>query len=151
MQHDSPEKIIQRNETLINAFGNMKECIHRIQYWLEEEWLRIFVLSDYSKDERVKYTLEQVGTSFCVISLGTDDNGEFSIALSIDSQINNKIGHYFSSILLRRLYQFTPESCANNVRVVNFSKDCDEYLKIVLDEREQGIGFHTVSVTPFEG
>lgn len=151
MQDTLSDLVKKRNESLIYAFENMKECIHRIQYWLEDEWLRIFVLSDYSKDERVQYTLEQVGTSFCVISIGTDDNDEFSIVLSIDSNINEKIGHYFSSILLRRLFEFTPESCAHNVRISNFSKDCDEYLKIVLDEREQGIGFHSISVTTFEG
>lgn len=151
MKDNLPDHVKKRNEFLTNAFENMKECIHRIQYWLEEEWLRVFVLSDYSKDERVQYTLEQVGTSFCVISIGTDDNGEFSIALSIDAQINKKIGYYFSSILLRRLFEFSTESCAHNVRISNFSKDCDEYLKIVFEEGEQGIGFHTISVTSFEG
>ncbi|WP_425636066.1 hypothetical protein ACPUEN_11765 [Algoriphagus yeomjeoni] len=144
-------EVINKNKLLVEAFHNMKECIKRIQYWLEEEWLRVNVISDFSKDDRAKYILDQVGTSFCVISLGTCDEGEYSIALSIDSQINEKIGYYFASILLRRLFEFTPESCANNVRIMNFSKDCDDYLTKVLDEKEKGVGCHSVSVTPFEG
>jgi hypothetical protein len=151
MKTDLPEDVKQRNEILVSAFNSMKECIRRIQYWIEEEWVRVYIQSDFYKDDRVKYIMEQIETSFCVISLGTADNGEFSIALSIDSQINKKIGYYFSSILLRRLFEFTPEVCVNNVRIMNFSMDCDENLKKILDERENGIGFHTVSVTPFEG
>lgn len=146
-----PEDVLDRNEILSQAFKNIKETVRRIQYWIEDEWLRVYILSDFSKDLRSKYILEQLGTSFCVVSLGTNDNGEYSIILSLDSQINEKIGQYFSSILLRRLFEFTPESCAHHVRISNFSKDCDKYLESILEEKERGVGFHDISVTPYEG
>lgn len=144
------EDFNEKNELLFTSFEKIKETVRRIQYWLEDEWLRVNVVSDFSKGGRSKYIIEQLGTAFCIISLGKDDKGEFSIALSIDKQINEKIGYYFSSILLRRLFEFIPESCAHNVRIVNFSKDCDEYLEIVIGEHKRGEGFHIISVTPFE-
>ena len=151
MSVNLPEYVRNRNIMLSQAFENMKETVRRIQYWIEDEWLRICVLSDFSKDDRSKYIIKQLGTSFCVLSLGTDVNGEYSIVLSIDSQINDKIGQNFSSILLRRLFEFTPESCAYHVRISNFSKNCDSYLETILEESKRGKGFHSVTVTPFEG
>lgn len=144
------EEFKEVNEILFTAFENIKETVRRIQYWLEDEWLRVNVVSDFSKGGRSKYIIEQLGTAFCIISLGKDDKGEFSIALSIDKQINEKIGYYFSTILLRRLFEFIPESCAHNVRIVNFSKDCVQYLEIVIEEHKRGEVLHDISVIPYE-
>lgn len=151
MSVNLPEYVRNRNVMLSQAFENIKETVRRIQYWIEDEWLRIFVISDFMKDGRSKLILEQLETAFCIISIGQDENGEYSIVVSIDSQINEKIGYSFSSILLRRIYEFTNKSCDYNVRITDFSKDCDQYLQKVLKEHEDGIGYHEISITRYNG
>lgn len=41
------EDFNEKNELLFTAFENIKETIRRIQYWLEDEWLRVNVVSDF--------------------------------------------------------------------------------------------------------
>ena len=145
------DEIAKKNEALKKSFDSMKETVRRIQYWIEDERHRVHAITDFQKDERVSSLIEQLGTSFCVISRGTNPEGEDSIVISLDKNIQDKIGHYFTVVLLRRLFEFTPEFCDFNVRLWDLSKDCEGYMETVIEEAKRGIGHHKITLTPYEG
>lgn len=142
-ENDAPKEIRDRNRQLEEAFEMLQETIFRIQGWLEEESMRYFAISDFKDHPHVVSTISQVFTRFCMVSLGADEMGRFSIILSIDQNINEKIGRDFSSLLLRRLFEFTSGECEPFVFIDSYSSDCDQGLFQTVVEIEKGAKWHS--------
>lgn len=81
-----------------------------------------------------------------MISIGADEMGRFSIIMSIDQHINEKIGRDFASTLLRRLFEFTSGACEPFVFIDPFSSDCDQGLSQIGDEIDKGAKWHSFNI-----
>lgn len=147
-QNKLPEENREWNRKLEEAFRLIQITIAKIQGFQEDESLRYFVYSDHRKNPKTVSTIEQVSTRFCIISLGADEIGRFSIAISIDVSINEKIGRLASAGLLRRLFESTPGACEAYVVIHSFSQDCDKILYNIINEYEAGVPWHQLKVTP---
>lgn len=102
------ELIKKRNHNISNAYNEIIECINRIQGWQNNEKLRVKVESDLTHSVANLATISQCTTPFCIVSLGCDLIGRYNIMYSIDHRIKEMIGNNLASILIRRIYEFTP-------------------------------------------
>ena len=145
---NAPEEVKDRNRKLESAFECIQTTIAKIQGWFEDETLRIFVISDFQNNPKYIATIKQITTRFCIITIGADELGRFSIAMSIDKNINEKIGEIFSATLIRRLFEMTQGALEAFVRIVSYSEDCDTILDEIIDEHKRGFAMHNLKINP---
>ncbi len=119
-----PEPIQLRNDKLLSAYKGIIECINRIQGWLDDEFLRGKIESDYRNSGGHITTIYQCYTPFCAVSLGSSSGGHFNIIYSIDYRIKEIIGRDFANTLIRRIYEFTPGEMESFVDFGSLYGDC---------------------------
>ena len=139
-----PTEVQERNSRLESAFESIQETIRRIQGWIDDESLRTVILTDCREDSRYITTIKLLTTRFCVISIGADDTGRYNIVMSLDSEINEKIGAQFATTLIRRMCEVTQGSMELFFIISSFSIDCDQIFSDVLTELKNGITIHQV-------
>jgi hypothetical protein len=69
-------------------------------------------------------TILQCSTPWCLLSLGCDTTGHFSIIYSLDARIESMIGRQFTETLLRRIHDFTPGMLKSKVFLGKLNEDC---------------------------
>lgn len=120
----APDFVKDRNARLLKAYKSILISVDRIQGFLEDEYLRSRIESEMTKDPKIKSTILQSSTPFCILSLGCDNMGRYNIAYSLDYRIKEMIGDDMASGLLRRIYEYTPGDMEVFVRFGSLYHDC---------------------------
>ncbi|MBQ0909744.1 hypothetical protein KBJ98_13605 [Flavobacterium sp. F-328] len=120
----TPEFIQTRNTKLISAYKFIIECINRIQGLMDKDKVRYKIESDYCNSPTHLSTIYQCTTPFCIVSLGCDQIGRYSIVYTLDYRIKEIIGADFASKLIRRIYEFTPGEMEPFVNFNSLNGDC---------------------------
>lgn len=119
-----PDYVLNRNKNLKEAYSDILITIHKIQGFLDHEELRTKIESDFRNNPFVKSRIFQCVTPFCILSLGCDEMGRYSIVYSIDHRIRDMISSDMTSTLLRRIYEFTPGGMEPFVRIGSLDANC---------------------------
>ena len=119
-----PEAIKKVNSELMDTYENLIITIQRTQGWLDNEFLRTSVHSKMMEKEGCLATILQCSTPWCLLSLGCDTTGHFSIIYSLDARIESMIGRQFTETLLRRIHDFTPGMLKTKVFLGKLNEDC---------------------------
>lgn len=138
----APDYVKERNNRLREAYNSLITTIDRIQGFLEDEYLRGRFESDMTQKNGIKSTILQCTTPFCILSLGCDEMGRYNIVYSVDYRIQEMLRPDMASILIRRVYQFTPGEMEVFVRIGSLYNDCVETFNQMIQE-SQTESFHT--------
>ena len=130
----APNNVIERNKKIASAYSNLIITIERIQGWLDEEFLRTRIESDFRQKTFIKDTIAQCTTPFCIISLGCDELGRYNLVYSVDHRFQEMISSNFASTLLRLIYEFTPGEMEPFVRIGSLYSDCIEVVGKLIEE-----------------
>tara|TARA_Y100001954_G_C15501794_1_gene450237 strand:- start:120 stop:590 length:471 start_codon:yes stop_codon:yes gene_type:complete len=136
-ESNAPEPLKQRNKKLMEAYSNILITIERIQGWLDDEFLRTRIESDMTKDGYYKSIINQCLTPFCSVTIGCDENAVYTICYSLDYRIFELIGEPMTSVLIRRIYEFTPGEMEQSVIIVDLQADCLDQFNSTLTEASQ--------------
>jgi len=128
----TPDFIQQRNNKILSAYNNMLECIKRIQGWMDNEKVRLLIESDFRKSPHHLSIIYQATTPFCIISLGCDQIGRYSIVYTLDYRIKDIIGGDFASTFIRRIYQFTSGDMEAFLKFSSLNGDCIKTLEEII-------------------
>jgi len=120
----SEELVGHRNGKLLAAYRLIVETINRMQGWLQDENLRLKIESDLRTSREHFSTLYQCTTLFCMVSLGCDRIGRYTIIYTLDHRILEMLSSDMASTLLRRIYEFTPGDMEPFVRFHSLQGDC---------------------------
>lgn len=120
----APDFVKERNNKFAKAYKNLVITIDRIQGFLEDEYLRGRIESDMTKKNGTISTIFQCTTPFCIISLGCDKMGRYNLVYSVDHRIQEMLGEDMASVLIRRVYDFTPGEMEVFVRIGSLYHDC---------------------------
>lgn len=123
-----------RNKKILEAYDGILITIDRIQGWLEDAELRTRIESDYTCEPLARSTYYQCTTPFCVVSLGGDEMGRYNIIYSVDYRFKEMISDLFASLLIRRIYEFTPGEMEPFVRIGSLYLDCVKVYTQVFEE-----------------
>lgn len=118
------EPVRKLNNELMDAYEKILIAIQRIQGFLDHEFLRTSVYSKMTEMDDCLATIHQCSTPWCLISIGCDTRGQFSIIYSLDARIESMIGQKFTEILLRRIHDFTTGTANTKVHLGKLSEDC---------------------------
>lgn len=119
-----PEPIQKLNNELMDAYEKILIAIQRIQSCLDHEFLRTSVYSKMTEMPGCLATIHQCSTKWCLISIGCDTTGQFTIIYSLDVRIESMIGQQFTETLLRRIHDFTTGMAKTKVHLGKLSEDC---------------------------
>lgn len=139
------DDIIERNKNLASAYSDIVDAIEKIQGWLEHEDLRTRIETDSLQIESLKTTISQCTTPFCIVSLGCDEVGRYNLVYSVDPRIQEILPNNFASILIRRIYDFTPGAMESFVRIGSLYEDCIQTFEQLMEEAKT-LPFHKVIV-----
>jgi hypothetical protein len=81
----TPDFIKDRNLKIEIAFNHIKEAIHRIQAWQNNEKVRVRIESDHLKSLKNYSYISQITTPFIVVILCCDTLGRYQITFGLDS------------------------------------------------------------------
>ena len=140
-----PEHIKKLNSELMDAYEKIMITIQRTQGWLEHEYIRTSVHSKMTEKEGCLATILQCSTPWCLISLGCDTTGQFSIIYSLDARIESMIGRQFTETLLRRIHDFTSGMANNRLFLGKLNEDCIGIFEQLKKDAEYE-SFHKVTV-----
>lgn len=141
----APEDIKARNVRMKKAYGDILEVIRRIQLWQEDELLRTRVESDFRGRGENWSTIYQCSTAFCLVSLGCDQSGVYSIVYSVDHRFQKMISEIFASKLLYNIYLACSGDLSVFVRIGSLYEDCVSILNqlIVMAQSNEA---HSITV-----
>ncbi|MCL7765049.1 hypothetical protein MPF19_16620 [Polaribacter sp. Z014] len=120
----APDYVQERNIKIEKAYDSSIETITRIQGWLDDKLLRSRIESDTLSTNENFSTIKMCSTPFCIISLGSDTLGRYSIVYSLDHRIIQMISNDFTSTLIRRIYEFTSGEMESFVAIGSLYEDC---------------------------
>ena len=144
-ESSAPDFVKERNHKFAKAYKNLVITVDRIQGFLEDDYLRGRIESDMTKKNGIKSTIFQCTTPFCILSLGCDDMGRYSIVYSVDHRIQKMLGEDMASTLIRRIYEFTPGEMSAFVRIGSLYHDCVETFNQMLEDM-QTESFHSFNL-----
>jgi hypothetical protein len=143
----APEFIKERNKKFLEVYQSIIATIERIQGWLDDETLRTRVESDFRTKPMVQTTMFQCTTPFCIISLGCDQMGRYNLVYSVDYRFQEMISEVFASILIRRIYEFTPGEMEPFVKIGSLYADCIANFNIIMEGAKHEL-YHTIKIQP---
>lgn len=120
----TPDFIKDRNLKIEIAFNHIKEAIHRIQAWQNNEKVRVRIESDHLKSLKNYSYISQITTPFIVVILCCDTLGRYQITFGLDSNYLKILPDDMASTLIRRIYQFTPGEMESFVSIISLGMDC---------------------------
>lgn len=121
----APDFVKERNIQLLEAYHHIIKVIEKIQSWIDDESITKRIESDFRNKAGVKSTMFQCTTPFCIISLGCDKIGNYSLVYSLDYRIQEMISENFASTLLRRIHDFTSGDIEPFVKIGSLNTDCN--------------------------
>ena len=121
-----PGFVRERNRKLLGAYHQVVEAIKRTQGWLQEEELRERIATVEGAGLIGEYTICECVTRFCYVCIVCDRMGRYSLLYSVDSDLAAKISKVFASVLIRRIYQFTPGEMEPFVLIGSLYADCSK-------------------------
>lgn len=142
---NAPEPIQKLNNELMDAYEKILITIQRIQSCLDHEFLRTSIYSKMTEMPGCLGTIHQCSTSWCLISIGCDTTGQFTIIYSLDVRIESMIGQQFTETLLRRIHDFTTGMAKTKVHLGKLSEDCIGIFE-TLKKHAEYENFHKVTV-----
>jgi len=142
----TPDFIKDRNSKIEIAFNQIKETIHRIQAWQDNEKVRVRIESDYLKSIKNFSYISQITTAFIVVVLGCDSQGRFQLTYGLDSNHLKILPDDMASTLIRRIYQFTPGEMEPFVSIISLSMDCISLFENLLNESKSNPSIKIIEV-----
>ncbi len=142
----TPDFIKDRNSKIEIAFNQIKETIHRIQAWQDNEKVRVRIESDYLKSIKNFSYISQITTPFIVVILGCDSLGRFQLTYGLDSNYLKILPKDMASTLIRRIYQFTPGEMEPFVSIISLSMDCISLFENLLNESKNNSTIQIIEV-----
>ena len=140
-----PESVKKVNMELMEAYDKLMITIQKTQGWLEHEYLRTSVYSKMTEKEGCVSTMHQCSTPWCLLSLGCDTTGHFSIIYSLDARIESMIGRQFIETFLRRIHEFATGKASTRVFLGKLNEDCIGIFEQLKKDAEYE-NFHKVTI-----
>jgi hypothetical protein len=141
----APDFIRERNQRLFQAYQWIIVTIEKIQGFLEDERMRTRIESDLINHPLFQSTIHQCTTPFCIVSLGCDPMGRYSIVYSVDYRFQEMISQYFASILIRRIYDYTNGDMADFVRIGSLCQDCLATFQEI-NKESKSVDYHKIII-----
>ena len=110
------------------------KSIDQIQAWFNDDELRKRIESDFRKKPYVFSTIFQAVTPFCIISLGCDQVGRYSIVYSLDYRFQEILSEDFANKLIRNIYKFTSGEIEASVKIGSLNNDCINTFKQLIED-----------------
>ena len=142
------EDIRVRNMDLLHLYREFVDLIRYVQGFLDEEPLRARFESNMLLNPDAKATIEQCATNWCMVSVGCDDEGCYTVVYSLDYRIQDLLGHQLANFFVRKIYdQLWDKALYDYVFFATLSEESDKVFKAILLE-SQHVEFHELYCEP---
>jgi len=136
------DEVRARNADLLHIYHEIVELIRYVQTFLKDEPLRARFESNMLLNPDVKATIEQCATNWCMVSVGCDDEGYYTVVYSLDYRIQDLLGHRLANFFLRKIHDIVwDESLYDYVFFATLCEESDKVFSAILQEAEH-VDFH---------